>query len=311
VNYANDYGTQTASALRPHGHAEFFDLEQADEELQRRVEELETDRDALRHELTNLGETIEEHEGTGDEHAELLEELTERVTWLEGVVANAGLVVVADFDTFTAEDRRLAKLARIGREAQLTLLSENLRTQHNGTIERAARRAAAYEVALATSTAAAIVLGETSPDDPHHTEVLAAYRAARKAQPSALSDHERQRAHQAASELAADDIARQELADVIEAGDAAAHDLLTRARTRVAEAIGHSEMMPPWFASSIGRTVSAQEPDRWIARAAEVLVYRLTYGLTGDQVRALGTKPNPQQDLARYTLYTRLARTVR
>lgn len=308
MSYANGYGTsntQTA-VMRPHGHSEFYDLEQADEALSSRVEDLEQDRDAIRRELSELAETIEEHEGTGDEHADLIEELTERVTWLEGVVAAAGLVAVADFETFTDEDARLAKAARLGREAAMQLLTDHQRAMKTAVIEHLARRQNDYQEALSKATAAALVLGETGLDDPQHAAVRAAYRKARTALPAPVADHERQRAADAADELAGDDIARQELGAVVRRGEAAGRELLTRTRTRVVEALGRSLMMPPWFATHIGRTAPRRNPDRWITTAAEVLIYRLTYKLTDDQVRPLGPRPSREQDPARHEFFIRL-----
>lgn len=310
MSHANGYDTPTQTVMRPHGHSEFFDLEQADEALQERVQELEGDRDAMRRELSELAETIEEHEGTGDEHADLIDELQERVTWLEGVVAAAGLVSVADFDTFTDEDARLAKVARLGHEAALKLLTDHERAMRKATIEHLARRQSDYQAALTKASAAALTLGEIGLDDPQHAEVRAAYRAARKALPAPVTDHERRRAADAAEELAGDDIARQELGGVVRRGETAARDLLTRTRTRVVEALGRSLMMPPWFAANVGRTAPRANPDRWITLAAEVLIYRLTYGLMDDQVRPLGPRPNAERDPSRQAFHGRLAREL-
>jgi polyhydroxyalkanoate synthesis regulator phasin len=308
------YGYTSSAHSEEHSHSEFYRLSSDIDTLETKVRDLGEFKDGAESQLEELVDGV----GTAKRETESLTEqvarLSERVNWLEGLVRHAELVEDADFDSFDAEERRLAAAALTGRAAQGRLLAEGVRAGKRALIAEVEQAERENRAAVTAGAAAAKRMGEAAPGTAEHNMAVSAFKAARKS----LDDSgkrwtsKKDLAETYRAELEEDERNRRELASVIGKGQRAGTELATRLRTRIVEAVGRSALPPRWFVSVFGPTAPADklERDRWLTAATEILVYRLTYKVT-DPVRALGPEPAYGQDEYRWMRYNRLRNELR
>ncbi len=307
-------GYTSSSHSEEHSHSEFYRLSSDIGTLETKVRDLDEFKDSAESQLEELVDGASTVKRETDSLTETVQRLVERVTWLEGVVRHADLVQDADFDSFDADERRLAAAALTGRAAQGRLLAEGVRASKKALIAEVEAAERENRAAVTAGAAAAKKMGEITPGTAEHDQAVSAFKAARKSldQSGARWSSKKDLAETYRAELEEDDRNRRELASVISKGQRASTELATRLRTRIVDAVGQSALPPRWFVSALGPTAPADksERNRWFAAATDVLVYRLTYKVT-DPVRALGPEPAYGQDAYRWSRYNRLRDELR
>lgn len=98
-------------------------------------------------------------------------------------------------------------------------------------------------------------------------------------------------------------------AATIAEGEQAKVVLYRKLRQRITDAIGDRALFPAWFTTALGYSPPADGTTQWIAAAAELIAYRVTYAIT-DPAVALGPRPDPDQAI-RAAWYNTLTATLR
>jgi chromosome segregation ATPase len=218
--------------------------------------------------------------------------LTQHVRLLEGQIIAASAAPAADLDTFTKDQRALARTMQAGWNAADALLSDWARSNHQVQVARfrdtqARHQAARSEVIDLSSALAGSRYGTDA-----HAEAATQLSTAIATERSLRQHMARQAAgaQEAADALAADTATRADKQPTIAAGTRAEKRLTLALRGRVADAVSSRSLLPAWFATVLGSAPPARETDRWLECATGVLLYRLTYGID-DKVVALGPSP--------------------
>lgn len=107
---------------------------------------------------------------------------------------------------------------------------------------------------------------------------------------------------------AADEYCRTHAATIAE-GEQAKVVLHRKLRQRITDAIGDRALFPAWFTTALGYSPPAEGTTQWIAAAAELIAYRITYAVT-DPAVALGPRPAPDQAV-QAAWYNALTTTLR
>ena len=166
---------------------------------------------------------------------------------------------------------------------------------------------------VATAVEAAKAVGRTRPRDTDYKQAAADLLEAREAveRANALCMRLTVQATRSADELKADDAAAAEMIDVLDAGVAAHRRLAAKVRARLIDEVERGSVLPAWFLRAFGPTppTRAPDPDLWYGLAAEVLAYRIIYGVRADDT-ALGARP-PSSDDARLCDFDALEESVR
>ncbi|GAA2718451.1 MULTISPECIES: hypothetical protein [Streptomyces] len=256
----------------------------------------------LGYELRNIRDDIAGTEGKLDElDTDLRDHITDtnralqrligQVRLLEGQLLASGGAQLADLDTVTQEQRRLARAVARGREASSVLLTPHERSAHQQRIQRFE---STVEHHRQHRTAVISTVGKltrtTAPGDREKAAAELAQALATEQHLRQTLDHQADLLKAADTALAADAQARAEKHGVIEAGKKAEQKLILALRSRLADAISQRKLLPTWFVTVLGSAPPAARTQQWLETATQVLLYRLTYDIS-DQVVALGDKP--------------------
>jgi prophage DNA circulation protein len=258
---------------------------------------LETDGiEPLRSSLTELEETAEELQGELAQTRSVVHHLAGRLTWLEHHVrTSAGLTAVAIDDAAPAL-RNLARKADRAATARAGILIDPQRDRLQAQITRYdnLRRQRQQQVAAAVTHSKTLTDCPDSGDE--HATASTAFRAAltQANQLATQINATRDDVANARAQLAADDEYRRAHAATTAEGEQSNIVLHRKLRQRITDAIGNRVLFPSWFTTALGYSPPADSTTQWIATAAELIAYRITYTIT-DPAVALGPRPDPQQ----------------
>jgi chromosome segregation ATPase len=237
-------------------------------------------------------EQLEEHGQRLRTLGEDIETLRARSQWLEQHLRAADPARTANLDQVTQDVRKLAATAEKGQAAQARIMSDTERSVVASTVR--AHAAAVKELAQAVDQilTASTVLAETRIGSNDHQAARSSflYATATRSRARNTIAALTQDARAGVTRLAADDVERAQTAATIQSGQRARAELMTRLRTRLAEAVGQALFLPVWLTRAMGLTPPASGAERWLDVASEIWAYRVTYRVT-DPVSALGSLP--------------------
>ena len=256
------------------------------------------------------GTAVDPHAAGLAEHVHLLES---QVASLSSTIARAGLAPQADLDVVDPQDAALIAQVMRGREARNQLISNAERAAKLAMLSESAHANLDRLDTVATAVEAAKAVGRTRPRDTDYKQAAADLLEAREAveRANALCMRLTVQATRSADELKADDATAAEMIDVLDAGVAAHRRLAAKVRARLIDEVERGSVLPAWFLRAFGPTppTRSPDPDLWYSLAAEVLAYRIIYGVRADDT-ALGARP-PSSDDARLCDFDALEESVR
>ncbi|MDG4537116.1 hypothetical protein [Streptomyces sp. AV19] len=277
------------------------------------TEHLDDELRSIRSDISDAEGKLEEIENDLGSHItdtnRTLKRLIGQVQLLEGRLLASGVAQLADLDTFTDEQRQLARAMDRGRQASSLLLNPYERSMHQQRVQHFETTVAQHRQHRTTVIAAVGKLTRTGA--PRERGSAAAELAKALEQERRLrQDLDRQAGLVEAADiaLAADAKARAEQQDVIAAGQKAEQKLILALRSRLADAISDRAVLPAWFVTVLGSAPPATRTQEWLETATQVLLYRLTHSVT-DAVVALGDKPAGGARRAEW--YEQLAKDLR
>ncbi|WP_432190421.1 hypothetical protein [Streptomyces sp. Tue6028] len=299
--------------------------------LDSRLDDLETEQQSLSgkfgytedldHELTSIRSNVRSCEDKLDELDEELRErasdtdrtvkrLAQQVRLLEGQLKASGGAQPADLDAYTKDQRALARTMESGWQARSTLLSDHERHAFQQRLRYVHESAEQYKTHRSAVIKAAGTLATTRYGSTTHAQAAKELREALTHEPRLRQDlhHQTGLAKEAEQALEADTQTRTDKQAVMAAGTRAERRLTLALRGRLADAVSARALLPAWFVTVLGSAPPASGTGKWLENATQVLLYRLTYGVT-DQVVALGGKPNADQ--RRREWYEQLVKDLR
>lgn len=255
------------------------DVEDEVSSLTRQVSDVVDDVRQIRQEGETLTEQVEDHDSRLQDLTSQVKELTSRSSWLERHLRQSDDARTADLDDVDADTLQQAATADEGRTAQTRLLPSYERSRLQAIVgsHRAALRE--HDEAVERVLGACKVLSQTPIHSPEHAKARTAFQAGVNVIGRAGGTVEslRRTAAAARTALAADDKAQASEAETIQDGDRARRILMTRLRTRLAEAIGQALILPMWLTRPLGLTPPEHEAEDWLEAAAGIWAYRITY----------------------------------
>ncbi|MFF9593827.1 hypothetical protein ACF1FX_32365 [Streptomyces sp. NPDC014646] len=264
--------------------------------------------------IEELGSNLEELDDDLREHASdtdrALKRLAGQVQLLEGNLLASGKAHLADLDTLTDEQRKLARTVARGQQARSALLSPHVRLAYQQRVQQFETGVAqCREYRAAVIDAVGKLVGTmSSPVSKQVAEALTSTRA-QEQQLRRRLDAQADQVEQARSALSADAKVRAENQRTITAGDRAEQKLTLVLRSRLADAISARAVLPAWFVTVLGSVPPAAGTRTWMDTATQVLLYRAVHNIT-DTVVALGDKP-PGRTGIRAESYEQLAKDLR
>jgi vacuolar-type H+-ATPase subunit I/STV1 len=256
------------------------------------VRAVSADLESLQELVEENTETLHKHDKTTRELSADTKRLAVRIQWIEQHIRASGTAQTADLDTDT-ELTVLAATMDKGLAAEARLIPQSRRSALQYTVELHRSAVTRHAEAVDQVLAACRQLADTAIDDPAHRAARRAFTASKAARTSAAGEVNGLRNNATAykSELEADTRLRQQLAPVIAKGTKARADLMTRLRTRLADAVGRAKLLPIWMTTPMGPMPPAENTDAWMEIATSLWAYRVTYAIT-DPVLALGKMPS-------------------
>lgn len=246
---------------------------------------------------------------TGSDGRTTLEQLENRVAALERLAWGGRDDAVA-LDDCDPELRRLAAIAETGQELTARLAGPEVRSACERAIATWDDWHRRNRELLGVALAASHTISITSADQRGRTHAVVAFREAgtELAQLAAQRQGILNAATHARRQLDQDQQVGDQHAGEIEAGHEAWVTLMARLRMRSASALERGEPMPSWLVLAIGPpTVGASA--RWRDLAADLLAYRITYGILGSR-EPLGPVPTSDDSTRRRRWHTELTRRL-
>ncbi|MFJ9521342.1 hypothetical protein ACIRPK_24205 [Kitasatospora sp. NPDC101801] len=275
------------------------DLRGLREEHEQQASETSSRLDSAEYKLREQAGEIEALEQRADEADEegkdvrtLVEDLGQRVAWLERRVRTAAGGAAVDLDATDNEIDQLVTKAAAGRAAEARLLPAADRARHHHNLVAYTEATASLEQARSAVLAASGTLARASLGSDAFTEAATAYRTATVKLRSTTAQTDRLMGAVAAARTALDRDQGfdQTLAEAAEAGQDA-HDHLVRiAHARIGAAVAGTGLLPVWFTTALGPMPPRADTAGWLDAATDALVYRMLYGVR-DEVLALGRIP--------------------
>ncbi|WP_234321124.1 hypothetical protein [Streptomyces katrae] len=262
----------------------FGDTDDLDYELR----DIRSDVSSAESKLEELETELNDHVGETDR---AMKRLVGQVRLLEGQLLAAGGAQPADLDSFTAEQRKLARAVSLGWDACDALLSDYEQSAYRQRVQRFGASIAQHQEHRAEVIAAVGKLVATGAAREHAAAVTELGQAlGQERRLSQDLDRQTDPAAEAKRALAADAKVRAEKQGVITAGEKAEQKLTLALRSRLTDAISARALPPVWFATVLGSVPPAARTQKWVETATGLLLYRLVYGIR-DSVVALGDKP--------------------
>jgi uncharacterized protein YoxC len=287
-------------------------LTERHETLDQQVNIIEMDTlEPLRRSVTDLEETAEQLVDNLTQTRVAVRHLASQVQWLEHHVTTAAGLTPVQIDQASPDLRSLAAMAQQAREARAGQLSTWQRNQLQAQVSKHEQLGDQRQQLLKKAVAHSGTLVEVPASGDKHAVAVAGFRASVSqanliaAQINSSNDS----VAEARVRLAADDEYRQAHATAIAAGDQAQVALHRKLRQRITDAIGTRALFPAWFTTVLGYGPPADGTTEWIAAAADLIAYRITYAIT-DPAVALGAPPEPEQT-TRATLHEELTAKLR
>jgi hypothetical protein len=252
---------------------------------------------------------IEALRGQVADSARAVRRLTGRVVWLENRLRAADDAPTADFDTVDGDLRRLAATAERGRIAAARLLPAAERKRDETLVARLELGMREHRDAAAQMMTLAAQLQTGTPDQHAPLAGTVPLVAGRLESARSAIGAVRKDAAGALERLEEDDALAERLSDVIGAGISAQTALTIRTRTLVVDAVRDGRLPPAWFAAALGY---GPGPDAatWYQAAADVLAYRVTYGIADGEL-PLGPEPGADAPEHRRAEHARLLGILR
>ncbi|WP_327348986.1 hypothetical protein [Streptomyces europaeiscabiei] len=308
------------------------DLDRRLRDLDYRVDDLDTEHQSLKskfgytedldYELRDIRSDISEcddkidkvDEELGDrvtDTEQTIKRLTQHVRLLEGQLKMSGGLPPADLDSFTADQRALARTMEQGWKARSLLLGDHDRRTHQARVRHHQETEDKHLAALAAAVDAVGAFTASRYGTTEHHEAADRLHTATADEVRLRQDLARQAPYleEAAEALADDTSTRADKQPVMSAGDRAEKRLMLAMRSRLADAISSRSLLPAWFVAVLGAAPPARATDQWLETATRVLLYRLTYDIT-DQVVALGPEPS-EASRRRRSWYEQLSKDLR
>ncbi|MET8220771.1 hypothetical protein [Streptomyces hirsutus] len=277
----DDLETDHQSLSRKFGYTEDLDYELRD--IRGDVSECDDRIDKVEEEL---GDRIADTE-------QAIKRLTQHVRLLDGQIKVAHGVPAADLDTFTVDQRALARTMERGWAVRSLLLGDHDRVTHQVRVRHHRDTVAKHRAALAAVVEAVGGFTASRYGTTDHSEAADRLRTAIADEKRLRQDLSRQApgAEESVNALTNDASTRADKQPVIAAGDRADKRLTMALRSRLSDAISSRSLLPAWFVTVLGAAPPARATEQWLETAIRVLLYRLTYDIT-DPVVALGPEPS-------------------
>ncbi|MFC8453565.1 hypothetical protein [Kitasatospora sp. NPDC057223] len=275
------------------------DLRGLREEYEQQSGETSSRLDSAEYKLRGQADEIDSLERRADEFDDetkevrtLVEDLGQRVAWLERRVRTAAGGTAVDLDATDNEINQLVAKAVAGRAAEARLLPAADRARHHGSLLVYNEATVSLEQARSAVLAASGTLARAALGSEAFTEAATAYRAAatRLRTATAQTDRLRAAATTASTVLDRDQRLDQTLVEAAEAGEDAYDQLVRIARARIGTAVAGPGLLPVWFTTALGPMPPRAATENWLDAATDALVYRMLYGVR-DEVLALGRIP--------------------
>lgn len=262
-----------------------------DSDLPGRVRFTENQLMRLRDVADDMETHLERTAAQAQEATALARRIDARVLWLERRI-RLSEARVDEIDDVTPDLVHLAASAEAGALAALALLPEPTRLELAAAVDVHDAATATLEAERDHALAAARTLADTPQGSAAHRAGLARYRTARATMADARDRAVRHQdeAREARRRLRRDDALREDTAATIEEGARADRELRGRLRDSVAEAVGTAALLPGWFTTVLGPMPPAEDTERWMDVACDLVAYRITYRIT-DPMVALGATP--------------------
>ncbi|MFJ2407079.1 hypothetical protein ACIOUE_37930 [Streptomyces xanthochromogenes] len=285
--------------------SKFGDVDDLDYELR----DIRDDISTLQQEHRDLSNEVSDHV---EETESDLRRFSARLQVLEAHVKIAAGVPEADFDTIAPDWAKLARAADLGQEIREGLLPDWQRQSCHLQIAEHQEALKEQEDRRASVVAAALILSSTPRTSREHKQAADDFHLA--AGPAGTLDQRVAKTAAAAAtaraSLRRDERLRREKTHLVEEGDKARKKLHWQLRGLLAKAISDRVLLPVWFVTVLGPVPPAARTQEWMDAGMQVLVYRITYGIT-DPVVALGPKPDVQKEPRRASWYQELKQTLR
>jgi chromosome segregation ATPase len=277
-----------------------YDLDVLSEDqdtLRQQVFMLETDGiEPLRSRITDLEETTEEMRDGLTQTRTVVQRLVSQLAWLEhNVRTSAGLTAIV-IDEASPTLQNLAHKAQLAATAQAGILPDMQRSRLQAQIKHYGNLHEQRQQYLATAVTHSKILTDCPDSGYEHSAASTAFHAA-LAQANQLAEQiisAQNAVSNAQARLAADDEYRRTHSATIAEGEQAKVVLHRKLRQRITDAIGNRALFPAWFTTALGYSPPADGTTEWVAVAAELVTYRITYAVN-DQAVALGSRPAPGQ----------------
>ncbi|MFB7376539.1 hypothetical protein ACFC6U_01610 [Kitasatospora purpeofusca] len=265
-----------------------------------RLDSLERDLRERKEEIEGLVERADDHDEDVVFLRRAVDDLGQRVAWLERRVRTAAGGSAVDLDATDHETDQLVKRIAAGRAAEAQLLPAADRARHVRSLTAHQEAAARLENARTAVLESASTLATAAHGSDAFKRAASAYRqAATNARTADNHVRSTQVAADAArSALNRDDSLDRTLAEAAAAGQAAHEHLVRIARDRISTALAGTDLLPVWFASALGPMPPREDTEAWLDTATRALTYRLAYGVR-DEVLALGSIPAQATDRRR------------
>ncbi len=291
------------------------ELSEDQDTLKQRVSMLETDSiEPLRFSITDLEEAAEELQGELAQTRTVVHHLAGRLTWLEHHVRTSAGLTAAAIDEAGPALRDLARKADRAATVQAGILSDLQRNRLQAQINRYDTLRKQRQQQIATAVTHSKILTGCPDSGDEHVAASTAFRAAltEANQLTEQINSARDDVSNARARLAAADEYWRTHSATIADGEQAKIVLYRKLRQRITDAIGDRALLPAWFTTALGYSPPADGTTQWIAAAAALIAYRITYAIT-DPAVALGPRPAPDQAirLAWYNNLTTALRTQR
>ena len=200
----------------------------------------------------------------------------------------------ANLNQADAEVLDLISKVRADIRARATLLGQARRTDLERVIQRYEQTQRSQLTYVSEALGHSKKIAATATGSESHTTAASAFRAARQ-RAAALDDQlsrDQPACREGQAELARDDQRRAAAGPAMLAGQRADAALRTRIRARINTMLSNFDLPPAWFTAALGYRPPAQATASWLETATDLLVYRITHGIS-HQTAALGEARPP------------------
>lgn len=248
---------------------------------------------ALHEQVEQLDEQVSKVTDESTDSAATARRLEARLRVLERRLRASGDIKAVDLDRWPARAQTLVTAIRRGAALRPKLLAANRKSTLEHRIGEPDRLRESRRRSIATAIEAArTIAGAELTDDDTWASAYSAWSGAVTAinevtpRITAARETARDLRKQLNTAVAQHDAVK----DAVEDGERARTALRLLVRTRLGEALRDDLLLPGWFETVLGPTVSPEHPEQWLRTAVDVVVYRLVHQVD-DLAIALGDRP--------------------